>query len=124
MMKKLKERKGFTMAELLIVVAIVAVLVAVSIPVFTGRLESAREATDAANIRAAYAEATVEAMESTDATVTREVTMKQLKAGWGTDIDEIGGVKKEKLPDVKKGDVVIITVTTDGSAATTIEKKS
>lgn len=31
------------------------VLVAISIPIFTGQLEKAREATDAANIRAAYA---------------------------------------------------------------------
>ncbi|MCR5545042.1 MAG: prepilin-type N-terminal cleavage/methylation domain-containing protein, partial [Lachnospiraceae bacterium] len=31
----MKERKGFTMAELLIVVAIIAVLVAIAIPIFT-----------------------------------------------------------------------------------------
>ena len=56
MFKKLhKNEKGFTLAELLIVVAIIGVLVAISIPIFTGQLEKAREATDAANIRAAYA---------------------------------------------------------------------
>ena len=54
-MKKLN-KKGFTLAELLIVVAIIAVLVAIAIPVFTSQLEKAREATDAANIRAEYAE--------------------------------------------------------------------
>lgn len=48
-------RKGFTLAELLIVVAIIAVLVAVAIPVFTSQLEKSRESTDAANIRSAYA---------------------------------------------------------------------
>ncbi|MDD3218408.1 MAG: prepilin-type N-terminal cleavage/methylation domain-containing protein [Lachnospiraceae bacterium] len=37
--KRLKENKGFTLAELLIVVAIIAVLVAVSIPIFTTQLE-------------------------------------------------------------------------------------
>lgn len=58
MFKKVKEnKKGFTLAELLIVVAIIAVLVAVSIPIFTGQLEKARQATTAANLRAAYAEA-------------------------------------------------------------------
>ena len=36
-------------------VAIIAVLVAISIPIFTNQLEKAREATDMANIRAAYA---------------------------------------------------------------------
>ena len=53
-MKREKEN-GFTLAELLVVVAIIGVLVAVSIPIFTGQLERAREATDAANIRSAYA---------------------------------------------------------------------
>lgn len=58
MLKKLKKnKKGFTLAELLIVVAIIGVLVAVSIPIFTSQLEKAREATDVANMRAAKAEA-------------------------------------------------------------------
>ncbi len=42
---------GFTLAELLVVVAIVAVLVAVAIPVFTGALGNTEEATCAANRR-------------------------------------------------------------------------
>ena len=41
-----KNNKGFTLAELLIVVAIIAVLVAIAIPVFTSQLEKSREATD------------------------------------------------------------------------------
>ena len=57
-MKKLNEKKGFTLAELLVVVAIIAVLVAVSIPIFTSQLEKARESTDLANLRAAKAAAT------------------------------------------------------------------
>lgn len=56
MIKKIREKKGFTLAELLIVVAIIGVLVAISIPIFTAQLEKAREATDMANIRSAYAE--------------------------------------------------------------------
>ncbi|MDD3417457.1 MAG: prepilin-type N-terminal cleavage/methylation domain-containing protein [Lachnospiraceae bacterium] len=58
--KKLKEKKGFTLAELLIVVAIIAVLVAISIPIFTSQLEKSRDAVTAANLRAAYAEAAAE----------------------------------------------------------------
>lgn len=45
-------RKGFTLAELLIVVAIIAILVAVSIPIFTSQLDKARKSTDEANLRA------------------------------------------------------------------------
>ncbi len=55
-MKK-NNKKGFTLAELLIVVAIIAVLVAVAIPVFNAQLEKSREATDTANLRSAYGEA-------------------------------------------------------------------
>ncbi len=59
--KRNRNIKGFTLMEMLIVVAIIAVLVAISIPVFTNHLEKAREATDAANIRSAYAEIMVKA---------------------------------------------------------------
>ena len=57
MFKKLN-KKGFTLAELLVVVAIIGVLVAVSIPIFTSQLKKARLATNQANARAAYAAAT------------------------------------------------------------------
>lgn len=53
-----RNKKGFTLAELLIVVAIIAVLVAISIPVFTAQLEKSRLGTNQANARAAYAMAT------------------------------------------------------------------
>lgn len=55
-------QQGFTLAELLIVVAIILVLVAVAVPVFTSHLEKSREATDVANIRAQYAEVLAEAI--------------------------------------------------------------
>ena len=57
-------KKGFTLAELLIVVAIIAVLVAISIPIFTAQLRKARLATNQANARAAYAMAIAEALDN------------------------------------------------------------
>ena len=56
----MKNRKGFTLAELLIVVAIIAVLVAISIPIFTSQLEKSRFAVDQANVRNAEAAASAE----------------------------------------------------------------
>lgn len=55
---------GFTLAELLVVVAIIGVLVAVSIPIFTGQLNNARIATDQANVRAAKVAAIAEYLNS------------------------------------------------------------
>ncbi len=51
-MKKMN-KKGFTLAELLIVIAIMAILIAVAIPVFSAQLEKARETADAATARSA-----------------------------------------------------------------------
>ena len=51
LIKKVREnKKGFTLAELLVVVAIVGILVAISIPVFTAQLSKARKATNQANM--------------------------------------------------------------------------
>lgn len=70
MFKKLrKNEKGFTLAELLIVVAIIGVLVAISIPIFTSQLEKSRDAVTLSNLRAAYAQAqTAYLTESSDGT--------------------------------------------------------
>jgi len=51
-----KTSSGFSLAELLIVLAILAVLTAVAIPLFNNHLEKSREATDIANVRSASAE--------------------------------------------------------------------
>lgn len=56
-LKKKMNKKGFTLAELLVVVAIIGVLVAISIPIFTSQLTKARRATNQANARAAAAAA-------------------------------------------------------------------
>lgn len=88
MIRKMREngKKGFTLAELLIVVAIIAVLVAISIPIFSAQLEKSREATDAANIRSAYAEVSADLLSDDASTKTVTVKAKQKKEGWqGTD---------------------------------------
>lgn len=56
-LKKKLNRKGFTLAELLVVVAILGILVAISVPLFSSRMEAAKKSTDEANVRAAKAAA-------------------------------------------------------------------
>ena len=62
MLKKFTNKKGFTLMEMLIVVAIIAVLVAVAIPTFTSSLNKAKAGVDLANIRSGYANAQIIAM--------------------------------------------------------------
>ena len=59
-MKNKANKKGFTIMEMLIVVAIIAVLAAILIPTFNGALTKSKEAADVANIRAGYAELQVQ----------------------------------------------------------------
>ena len=64
MIQKLKakanSKKGFTLAELLVVVAIIAVMVAIAVPVFSGAVTKAQTAVLEADTRAAKSEAAVQ----------------------------------------------------------------
>lgn len=51
-----KDKKGFTLMEMLIVVAIIAIIVAIAIPTFSNALTKAKVAADKANVRAYYAQ--------------------------------------------------------------------
>lgn len=119
-MKK-TNKKGFTLAELLVVVAIIAVLVAIAIPIFTSQLEKAREATDAANIRAAYAE--VVSSELTNGTATtKEVVLTQQQEGWqDKSITKIGDTtiaENTVLTNVNKGQTIVVGFDSETSKAT------
>ena len=78
-MKK-RNQKGFTIMEMLIVVAIIAVLVAIAIPTFNSALTKSKEAADVANIRAAYAEVMLDYMMGDAAAAPTAKTVKE-KAG-------------------------------------------
>mgnify|MGYP002678715011 CR=1 FL=1 len=95
-----KNRKhGFTLAELLVVVAIVGILVAISIPIFSVQLHKARVAADWANVRAYYSEI------QADYIATGEVNSKVPTGGdlYRTEITFLDG-QKVKL---KAGQIII-----------------
>ncbi len=85
-----KNNKGFTLAELLIVVAIIAVLVAIAIPVFTQQLEKSREATDLANVRSLYAEVAAAGLADPTNSHSGSYDLKQQVDGWVTSGDVAG----------------------------------
>jgi prepilin-type N-terminal cleavage/methylation domain-containing protein len=59
MIKRLKNKKGFTLIELIVVIAIIAVLAAIIIPSVSQNIQRANEARDLANARATYAEVSI-----------------------------------------------------------------
>lgn len=123
------------MVEPLEEVAIIGVLVAVSIPIFTAQLEKAREATDLANLRAAKASA-VSAYLSEDKVGTKQLGSTQaadvtlyydaangklaeantgLKYGKGT--TTVGSASNEQLgydPAKAAGDYITVTIAVGG----------
>ena len=130
MKQKLKEMQGFTLAELLIVVAIIGILVAISIPVFNSQLEKSRESVDLANLRSAYAECATEVLTVDTAqgtSVMKKVDPKQTKEGWtgktGNDIPEVAGVSTdETVAKMKKGTPIFVVVDDEGNVIFTTEE--
>lgn len=105
------------------------VLVAVSIPIFTSQLEKAKEATDLANIRSAYAECTTAVLTGeaeddvtagADGSYTKEVAISQTKADWldsNKDV-EVAGKKVSTFtwqPTAGANGSVTVTVKKDGT---------
>ena len=97
------------------------VLVAISIPIFTSQLEKAREATDMANIRSAYAEVSADAL--TDSTKDHTATVKLVQTDtkkWTTDNETtIAGVK---LSDITPDKDVVVKYTASTGKVTIAEK--
>ena len=92
----LRNHQGFTLMEMLIVVAIIGVLVAVAIPMFGSHLEKSREAVDLANVRAAYADVLTASMLGETETV-KVVKLKQGQDDWQSiDPVNIGGITHYK----------------------------
>ena len=85
---KLSRQGGFTLIEMLLVVAIISILVAISIPVVNMNLEKARDATDKANERAARTLATmvymgeIDPLELEGCTLDGYVVGTEITTGW------------------------------------------
>jgi len=109
-MKKRLNKKGFTLIELIVVIAILAILAAILIPSLTGYIQKANDARDEASARAAYSSAML------------------ISATWDTDVDgaitaagvaakvaaDMGGIAAADLTITLDGNGFVATVTYEG----------
>ena len=107
--QKKSGKKGFTLMEMLIVVAIIAILVAIAIPTFSNALTKAQIATDEANLRSYYSESIMNYMLNEDDTATLPVENTAKKTV------EVAGTTYE----LKAGEYTVTSDTTKGTMTIT-----
>ena len=121
-MKKINNQKGFSLVEILTIVAIIAVLVGIAIPVLKTQIEKSREQADATNIRSAYAEIVTASLAHPSLDSSATVEKLQTVEGWSAkdSINDVAGIPVKDLESIK--DTIIIynpeskTIAIDGIA--------
>ena len=84
---KRNNKKGFTIVELVIVIAVIAILAAVLIPTFSGVVDKAQESAAQQELVAAYKEAFALAIADGYITDTEAVTVNEFTFTFGADGD-------------------------------------
>lgn len=129
--KRKSGKKGFTLMEMLIVVAIIGILIAIAIPTFSNALTKARIAADEANLRSYYSQCITKYMLDGTALSTYEVqdaeavtidnTEYKMQAGKFTITTETDGdeqtLKITYTPNSSKYAAVTIPGSTNGTLA-------
>lgn len=140
MKKAVRKTEGFTLAELLIVVAIIAVLVGISIPIFSSQLEKSRLAVDMANVRSAKAAAAAEYMSddesgtvsylyaggkaiADDSDHTSDLAAAIAEGGYGKSSKEDSDGSKTGAIGTPKNAFVVVTITDGQISAVRSRKK-
>ena len=128
-MKKMN-KKGFTIVELVIVIAVIAILAAVMIPTFSGIVDRAKNSAALQEVKNAYTATITEELSTSDAAddkISEKTTAFNVKAGNGkiVKITAKGEVKETTETNaeytVKDGLIVCVThstYTTNGEKCT------
>lgn len=95
-------KKGFTLAELLIVVAIIAILVAIAAPIYVGALDDANEAVFNSNRRALKSMAVAEILGNWNAGPTTKYSAATY--GWKAEgtVNDDGSIKLDKITNLNE----------------------
>ena len=101
-------KKGFTLIEMLVVIAIIAVLVAIVIPTVSSATGKAAAATNAANLRSLVAEATTKYL-SADTTDNGNVTIAISNTGVPTATVNASAPKSKACGSLTKDQVATLT---------------
>ena len=114
-MKKIRSsKKGFTLAELLIVVAIIGVLVGISIPIFSAQLRKSKVATNQANARAAKAAAVADYLDK----AYTEDKVYEYDVANGTITEKAGAATADNAPKDNVADTIKVTIDYTAADAT------
>ena len=105
----MRKNKGFTMMELLIVVAVIAVLIAIATPTFRNAQRRSNENADIQAVSALYTEMQAD-YEIKGIAASR--TVSDMKEDFNGDMSEFGGLDEINW---SKGGSVTITVDEDGN---------
>lgn len=91
--RKKLDLKGFTLVELVVVIAVLAILIGILAPAYTKYVERSRESTDLANARSAYSEIMMRLAEKDEIPDPITIPLKQKMSDWQTPLPiSIGGV--------------------------------
>lgn len=111
-----KKHKGFTLAELLIVVAIIAILVAISLPLFSSQIAKANLQADQTHVSAAKASAVAEYLDTNSHdTITYYFDAGIAMANKNNSDGIVGYGKSTKKPYKTQTGAVGVPVNDDGS---------
>ena len=101
----MKKTAGFTLVELIVVIAILAILAGIAIPVYSGYISKAKEAADLQQLDAIKTAAVFAAVEADNDATVNYISVTKSDDAWGV----AAGANEENAATVDVSDYVTIS---------------